>query len=151
MAIVRGKYLVVILTIAACVLVGTTFAAITVNQNLASSGTIQTGPNIGVYSNSACTLAMTSLNWGTIQAGSSATVTLYIEDTGGSQMAPSITVSNWNPSTASNYITIAWTTLPSEIQPGISGAIAVTLTLTVSSTITGITSFTNSITVSGTG
>jgi hypothetical protein len=151
MARAKGKYLVIILTIAACVLVGTTFAAITINQNLASSGTIQTGPNVGVYSNSACTLPITSLNWGTIQAGSSATVTIYIEDTGGSQMVPSITVSNWSPSTASSYITIAWTTLPPEIQPGVSGAIAVTLTLTVSSTITGITSFTNLITISGTG
>jgi hypothetical protein len=66
-------------------------------------------------------------------------------------MAPSITISNWSPSGANTYISITWSTLPAEIQPGVSNAIAVTLTLTVSSSITGITTFSNSITISGTG
>jgi hypothetical protein len=107
---------------------------------------------VGVYSSSACTTAVTSISWGSIEAGSSATYTVYIEDTGGSQMAPSITVGSWSPSTASSYITITWTTLPSEIQPGVSNAVAVTFTCAVSSSIsTSITSFSNTITISGTG
>jgi hypothetical protein len=105
-----------------------------------------------VYSNSACTNAITAISWGSIEAGGSASQTIYVEDTGGSAMTPSISVSNWNPSTASTYITLTWSTLPSSISPGVSNAVAVTLTLTVSSSIpTSITSFSNSITISGTG
>ena len=148
----RSKLTVIIITIIGLALAVTTMAAITINQNLSSGGTITSGPNIGVYSTSACTGSqMTSISWGSVEAGGSASQIIYIEDTGAAQMAPSITISNWSPSGANTYISITWSTLPAEIQPGVSNAIAVTLTLTVSSSITGITTFSNSITISGTG
>ena len=147
-----SKLTVILLTVAALAVAITTIAAITVNQSISSSGTISTGPNVGVYSNSACTNAITSISWGSIEVGGSTSQTIYIEDTGGVAMTPSISVSNWIPSTASTYITLTWSTLPSSISPGVSNAVAVTLTLTVSSsTPTSITSFSNSITISGTG
>ena len=147
-----SKYLVVLLTAAAIAVAGLTLAAITVNQGIQSSGTITAGPNVGVFSNSACTTAITSISWGSIEAGNSASQTIYIEDTGGVAMTPSISVSNWSPSTASTYISLTWSSLPSSIGTGVSNAVAVTLTLTVSSsTPTSITSFSNSITISGTG
>ena len=146
-----AKLAVIILTVAAMAVAGLTIAAITVNQNVPSSGTITTGPNIGVYSNHACTNPITSINWGSIEAGGNTSQTIYIENTGDTQMAPSITVGGWSPSNAGTYITITWPTLPAEIQPGASNAVAVTLTLTVSSSITGISSFSNSINITGTG
>ena len=146
------KYLVVVLTAAAIALAGSTIAAVTLNQGASSSKIITTDPNIGVYSDSACTNSLTSINWGSIEVGGSASQTIYIEDTGGTAMTPSISVSNWSPSTACTYITLTWSTLPSSIGTGVSNAAAVTLTLTVSSsTPTSITSFSNSITISGTG
>ena len=154
MVIVKtSKYLVVILTAVAIALAGLTLAALTINQSVSSSGTVTAGPNVGVFSNSACTNAVTSISWGSVEAGGSASQTIYIEDTGGAAMTPSISVSSWSPSTASTYITLTWSTLPSSISPGASNAAAVTLTLTVSTSINGqgITSFSNSITISGTG
>jgi len=152
MAMIKASKLTIIfLTAAAIAIAGLTTAAITVNQNVGSSGSITAGPNIGVFCDSACTQQVTSINWGSIKLGGSTNQTIYIEDTGGVQMAPSITVTNWSPAAASTYITITWSTLPSEIQPGASNAKAVTLTLTVSSSITGISSFTNQITITGTG
>jgi len=145
----RAKYIVVILTIVACALVATTFAAITINQNLASSGTIAAGPNVAVFSNSGCTTALTSISWGSIEAGGSATQTIYVENTGGSSMTLSISVGSWSPSTAGTYITISWTNQGAIVAAGTS--VPVVLTLTVSSSVTGITSFSNTITVSGSG
>ena len=153
MAIAKAsKLTVILLTVAALAVALTTIAAITINQSVSSSGTITTGPNVGVYSSSACSNAVTSISWGSIEAGGSTSQTIYIENTGGTAMAPSISISNWSPSTASTYITITWSNLPASISPGVSNAVAVTLTLTVSSsTPTSITSFSNTITISGTG
>ena len=156
MAVVKAsKLTVILLTVAALAVALTTIAAVTMNQSVSTSGTITAGPNVGVFSNSACTNAITTINWGSIQVGNSASYTLYVEDTGGVQMAPSITIGAISPSTAVGYITITMTSptsLPAEIQPGVSNALAVTFTVTVSSTTpSSITSFSNTITISGTG
>ncbi len=147
-----SRILVIVLTIAAIAVAGVTFAAITINQNLSTAATITAGPNVGVYSNAACTTAVSTINWGSIEAGGTTTQTIYIEDTGGAAMTPSITLTNWSPAGITSYVTITWSTLPSSISPGVSNAAAVTFTVTVSSSIpTGDTSFSNSITISGTG
>ena len=146
-----SKLAVILMTVAAIAVAGITFAALTANQNVPSSGTITSGPNVSVYSNSACNNPVTSINWGSIEAGGSASQTIYIEDTGGAAMTLSISVSSWSPSTASTYITVSWTGQGSQISPGVSGALPVTLTLNVLPSITGITTFSNSITISGTG
>jgi archaellum component FlaG (FlaF/FlaG flagellin family) len=150
MAITKAsKYLVIVLTVAAFALATLTLAAINVSQNVSSSGTITTSPNIGVYSDSACTTNMTSINWGSIAAGGTATQTVYVKNTGTGTMTLSLTASNWSPSGASTYITISWNQQGTQLSAG--GSVAATLTLTVSSSITGITSFSNTITISGTG
>ncbi len=144
-----SKALVVILTIAAFALVASTLAAVTVQQDVTSSGTITTSPNVGVYSNAACTNAITSLNWGSIAAGGTSTQTIYVKNTGTGSMTLNMTVTGWTPSNAGTYITISWNREGSALTAGQSTA--ATLTLTVSPSITGITSFSNTITISGTG
>jgi archaellum component FlaG (FlaF/FlaG flagellin family) len=144
-----SKLLVVVLTVAAFALATLTLAAINVSQNVSSSGTIATSPNIGVYSDSACTTNMTSINWGSVAAGGSATQIVYVKNTGTGSMTLSLAVSNWIPSGASTYITISWNQQGTQLSAGQS--VAATITLTVSSSITGITSFSNTIAISGTG
>jgi len=145
-----SKLTVIILTIAAIAVAGLTVATTTVNQNIPSSGTVTAGPYVGVFSDSACTNQITSIGWGSIGPGGNTSQTIYVENTGAAQMAPSISVGSWSPSDAVNYLTVTWSTLPSEIQPGVTNAVPVTLTLTVSSNITGISSFSNAITITGT-
>jgi hypothetical protein len=151
LALAKAKLSVILLTVAAMAVAGITYAAITVNQNVNSSGTITAGPNVAIYSNAQCTVPVSSISWGSIEAGGTATQTVYVEDTGGTAMSLSINVSNWSPSTASTYINVNWNGQGAQIQPGVSGALAVTFTLTVSLSVTGITSFSNAITISGTG
>jgi hypothetical protein len=162
MAIAKAsKPLIIILTIAALALATSTLGAIVVSQNLSTSGTITTGgggggggggsgsPNVGVYSDSACNTNITAITWGSLTAGGSTTQTVYVKNTGTANMTLSLAVTNWAPSAASNYITITWNKEGTQLTPGQS--VAATLTLSVASGITGITSYSNTITISGTG
>jgi hypothetical protein len=144
-----SKILILSLVIGALALTTTTLAVITVNQNLASSGTITTSPNIGVYSDSACTQNMTTFNWGTVAAGTSDTQTIYIKNTGTGAMTLSMSVNNWNPTAASTYMTLTWDKQGAQLSAG--QTTTATLTLTVAPNISGITTFSNSITISGSG
>jgi hypothetical protein len=92
---------------------------------------------------------MTSVNWGSLAAGDTATQTVYVKNAGTGAMSLSLAVSDWSPSGASTYITISWNKQGTQLSAGQS--VAATLTLTVSSSITGISSFSNAIMISGTG
>jgi hypothetical protein len=92
---------------------------------------------------------MTSMNWGSLAAGGTATQTVYVKNTGSAPMTLSLATSNWNPTVASSYITISWNQQGTQLAP--EQAVAATLTLTVSPSITGITSYSDTITISGTG
>jgi hypothetical protein len=140
---------IIALVVCSITLAATTLAIITVNQNIASSGIVTTTPNIGVYSDIACTQNITTINWGTIAAGSSVSQTIYVKNTGTGTMTLSMATSNWTPAGASTYITITFDKQGTQIASGQSTT--ATLTLTVSSNISGITNFSNSITISGTG
>jgi archaellum component FlaG (FlaF/FlaG flagellin family) len=149
MAIAKAsKLLIVVLTVTAFALAALTLGAITVTQNVSSSGVV-TNPNIGVYSDSSCTTSMISINWGSVAPGGTATQTVYVKNTGTGAMSLSLAVSNWSPAGASTYITISWNKQGTQLSAGQS--VAATLTLTASSSITDISSFSSTITISGTG
>jgi hypothetical protein len=143
-----SKLLIITLTIVALGLTASTAAVLSVNQNVSSSGTIATTPNLAVYSDSACTTSMTSISWGSISAGGTATQTVYVKNTGTGTMTLSLGASNWSPSGASSYITTSWNKDGTQLSAGQS--VAATITLTVSSNITGITTFSNTIVITGT-
>jgi hypothetical protein len=142
------KISLIVLTAAAIVLTASTFAAINVSQNLTSIGTIVTTPNIGVYSNSACTSNMTAIDWGSVAAGGNDTQVVYVKNTGTGSITLSLSANSWTPSGASSYITVTWNQAGTVLTAGQS--VAATITLTVSASITGITTFSNTIMVSGT-
>ncbi len=178
-----SKIAIIALTIAAVTLGGTTIAAISLNQNINSSGIITVistptpppppppttaptptssptasptptpppaTPAIGVYSDSACTQSLSTIDWGSIAAGSSTTKTIYLKDTGtGTLTLTGLTTSSWSPSAAGGYITITWDKTGTQLTAGQSTT--ATLTLTVLPTITGVTTFSNTITIQGTG
>jgi hypothetical protein len=103
-----------------------------------------------VCSDSACTIPIKNFNWGAISPGRTATATVYIKNTEDSNsLTLSIQASNWNPTSASQYLTLSWDKQGTVLAPGQSTE--ATITLTVSSSITGITSFNVQISVSGTG
>jgi hypothetical protein len=146
----HSKLFPVALAIIALALTATTFAAITVTSNVSSTGTIVTqAPNIGVFSDSACTIAKSSITWGSVNVGSSTTQTVYVKNTGTVSMTLSLSSSNWTPTNANTYITVSWDKQGVALAAGQSTPAVITLT--ASSATTGITTFSNTITLSGTG
>jgi archaellum component FlaG (FlaF/FlaG flagellin family) len=143
------KILALVLTIAAVATTTLTYAAITVTQDVNSSGTITTSPNIGVYSDSACHNNLTSIDWGSVAAGENVSQTIYVKNTGTGIMTLSLTVSGWTPSGADTYLTISWDQQGTQLSAGQS--VAATITLSASASTVGITSFGNSIAITGTG
>jgi hypothetical protein len=61
-----------------------------------------------------------------------------------------MTVTNWNPANAGDYITITWNREGTRLNPGRSTSATVTLTVSASVVGAGITSFSNTISFTGT-
>ena len=115
---------------------------ITVSPSASSAG-------LHVYSDSACSSPMGNINWGSITPGGTANTTVYIKNTGDSNsLTPSIQASNWNRTSACQYLTLSWNKQNTVLAPGQSTK--ATITLSVSSNVTGISTFSVQIFISGT-
>jgi len=118
------------------------------SKTLSSSGSIK-AINVEVFSDPACTVPVSSLDWGTLEPLDVVTRTVYVKNTGNADMTLHMAVSNWSPAGASSYLTVTWdqegTTLSED-----EVATAV-ISLTVSDSITGIDTFTFQIVIEGSG
>jgi hypothetical protein len=127
----------------------TTYAALSVTQNVPSSGSIVVTAGLGIYSDSACQNNLTSIDWGTLTPGANIVRTVYVKNTGmGTSLSLSMATSNWTPASANGPVTITWNQAGTRLAPGQSTAAVITLT--VSPTIADITSFNVQITITGT-
>ena len=131
-------------------LAATTYAALSTSQSLSSSGsvTVTSTASLGIYSDSACTTPLTSISWGSLTPGGTTTQTIYIKNTGTVSLTLSMATSNWSPTSANGPITITWNKAGTVLSSGQSTSAV--LTLTVSSGITDITSFSVQISITGT-
>jgi hypothetical protein len=127
-------------------LAGEVLSAVQTSKKVSNSGTIM-AVGVGVYQDSVCTKPLSSIDWGMLEPGSSSDETCYIRNEGNSVSTLSMSTSNWNPSTASNYMTLSWNYDGQSINPN--EAVQVTFTLSVSASIDGITSFSFDITIVG--
>ncbi len=145
----RSKIMVVTLTMIAIALSVTTYAAITVNTDVTTAGTISTSPNVAAFSDSACTQSLTSLTWGTIAPGNSVQRTIYVKNTGaGASIDLSMTTLNLSPAQASGQITVTWDQGGTTLAPGQS--VTAVITLTASSGIVDVTDFSVTVRITGT-
>ena len=125
---------------------GTVMGTLLGQVTLPNLGTVKT-TGVGVYWDSGCSNSVTSVNWGTVAPGSTNDVTVYIKNEGNAAETLSSTAENWNPSIASTYMTLTWDYAGQVIDVG--EVVQVTLSLTVSDTIEGITSFSFDIVIVG--
>jgi hypothetical protein len=142
----KGALIAIIAT--GIVLTVTTAGLLSMNQVVPSSGNV-IAVNVGVYSDSDCTQNLTSIDWGTIAPGNSVTRTIYVKNTGNTQLTLSMTTTNWNPASADGPITITWNREGTTLDAG--QVTTATLTLNVSEDINGITNFSVDIVITGTG
>jgi len=148
-SIITGAMLILITYTLGLSLVSQAFPATQTSKTLSSAGSIQiqTTVGIGVYQDSGCTTPLTSMSWGTLEPGGSQNVVCYIKNEGSTASTLSMYASNWSPASAENYLALNWNYDSSPISPD--AVVQVTFTLTVSSGITGITSFSFDITIVG--
>jgi uncharacterized repeat protein (TIGR01451 family) len=116
-------------------------------RTVSNTGSI-TAVGVGVYTSSACNKTLTTIPWGTLNPGNVTTYTMYVENTGNVPVTLNMTVSNWNPLSASSYITLTWNQ-QNTVLPASQVAKAV-LTLSVSSSISGVSNFSFNVTITGT-
>lgn len=121
---------------------------LTTPLTLSSGGSIKT-VNVAAYSDSGCTNKVSSVNWGTVEPGSSKNVTIYLKNEGNTPLTLSLSTANWNPASAASYMSITWNYSGAQIASG--SVIQVTLTLKVSGSVSGVSSFTVDIVITGTG
>ena len=121
--------------------------ALVTSRTFSNSGTI-VAIGVGVYSDSACTTVLPNINWGNLTLGSSSSYTIYIKNNGTIPVTLTMATGNWNPTTASSYISLTWDRQNYVLTAGLS--VQAALTLNVSSSLTGFTNFTFDITITGT-
>jgi hypothetical protein len=105
---------------------------------------------VGVYGDRAATHAVTAIDWGELQPGSTEAVTVFLknEDLNGPCFLFMMTDA-WSPSTASRAIRLTWNhDNTAEVDPG--ETVPVIFTLHVAPSIRGITDFTFNIVILGT-
>lgn len=131
------------------VCVGIVYSQLTATKIIPSQGSINVSPGLGVYSDSACQNSVSIIDWGVITPGQNTTNIIYVKNVGvGASLILNMTISEWNPTSANDSIVISWNQEGAVIGPDQS--IMATLTITVSPLITGISSFSNQITLTGT-
>jgi hypothetical protein len=142
-----------VLAVAVMGLVISALGALVVTRTISNTGNIKVvtpSPSVqlGVYSDSGCTIALSSVSWGTLDPGSTATATAYLKNEGNVPVTLSIQASNWNPASAQNYFTLTWNRNGYVLAVGAS--VQAVLSLAVSSSISNVTSFSFDITITAT-
>ena len=124
------------------------YGLLTATRTIGSHGSVK-AIGVGVYWDASCTSEVSSVDWGVIEPGSSANVTVYIKNTGNSPVTLTLSTDNWNPTEASSYMTLTWDYGGQSIEAG--GVVQVTLSLAVASNVSGITDFSFDIIITGSG
>ena len=135
----------VVLTAAGLAVIALVVAVVILTSaHLETSGTIVTNnPNLTIFADAACTKQISTVQWGTLQPSGSATVALFIKNSGNMPLTLTLTENNWSPATAQNYLTLSWNQENTKIQPGASQTIAININ--VNQYVTGVNTFTNTI------
>jgi hypothetical protein len=124
------------------------YGLMSASVHLQSVGTVK-ALGVGVYWDSGCSQTVSSIDWGLAEPGVVKNVTVYMRNEGNAPITLSLQTANWNPANAADYISLSWDYNGQTID--LHQVIGVTLSLSISSSITGITSFSFDIIISAVG
>jgi len=102
---------------------------------------------VGVYWDSNCADRVSSIDWGNLTPGSVKSIVVYIRNEVEEPMYLIMSTTNWNPSKASDYITLRWDYTGRRADPD--EVLQITLTLSISRYIEGISNFSFDIIITG--
>lgn len=104
---------------------------------------------VGVFKDVNFTASVTQIDWGVVGAGESKNFSAYIKNESNVPITLSMYSESWSPVEASGFITTTWDCGGSLIP--VDGFIPVTFTLHVDPAVSGITSFSFTVVVIGSG
>lgn len=140
----------VLLLAAALIGVATAASIGLVQRRIQSRGTVYVKVlGVEAYWDPECTSVVTEIDWGTLEPADVASKVLYVRNTGNAVVALSMATENWTPAEAGTYISVAWDAEGSTLNIGAS--MAVSITLSVSAEISGISDFSLEIVITGSG
>jgi hypothetical protein len=95
--------------------------------------------NVGVYSNSACTNPLTTINWGSVGPGEEKQFTCYVKSLSNVPTTLTLGAANFNSTQASQYLSLSWNRQGYNVAPG--EIVTATLTLHVDQAVQGLAGF----------
>jgi hypothetical protein len=118
--------------------------------------TYQRIPNIGdvkavgvdVYWDNDCTSELTSIDWGFLNSGATSNVTMYLKNEGNIPVVLNVTADNWSPASTSDHMVLSWNREGYVLNSN--SLVQAVLTLSVSSGIGKVRSFSFDMTITGT-
>lgn len=140
-----GVLVAVVVIAAVAVAVG----VIVVTRQVGSHGSVTvTRHDLQAYTDSACTVALSEIDWGTLTNGATTAATFYIKNTGeNSNLTLNFNVTDWDPPGAAQYISLSWNYDGRVLQPG--QAVQLQMQLSVAEGVTGVSAFSNRINING--
>lgn len=136
-----------VLAVAVMGLIVSALGGIIATRTISNNGNV-TAVGVGVYTDSACTTTLSNIVWGALNPGNTKTYTMYVRNEGTVPMTLSMRTSNWNPASASSYVALSWN--QENYVLSASQVVQSVLTLSVSSSVSGVTNFSFDITITGT-
>jgi len=115
------------------------FLLLSVLVNRPASVSAVTASGVGVYWDSDLSKGVSSINWGTLTPGSKKSIAVYVHNEGEEPAYLSLWTTDWDPSEASGYLNLGWDYSGQQISPGKN--LRISLTLSASRNIQGISSF----------
>ena len=107
-------------------LLNSIFGRLVFLRTFSSHGAVKTF-GVGVYLDSDCSFPVSSLDWGLVDPGAASNVTFHIRNEGNYPVTLFLGAENWNPESASTYLTLTWDYGGQTIDPG--ETVQVTLSL----------------------
>jgi len=147
----KTKNILFVNMVIACLLATGVLATMSRSVTIASSVTIK---SVGceVYSDIGLMVPLTNIAWGTLEPGQDSSKSCYIKSISNVDVRLNMTLGNWNPANATNYLSLTWNVENNLLNP--EGNVQATLTIHVASNVTGITppySYSFEITISAIG
>jgi hypothetical protein len=137
-----------ILLLVATITVVTVVSSGVVQRRIPSTGKVFiVSLGVDVFWDPECSNQVSEVDWGVLEPGDSKNVSVYVKNTGNKALILSMNATDWAPATAETYITVTWDAEDAQLSDG--GVLKVSITLSVSAGVSGITDFQFSIVITG--
>ena len=136
-----------VLAVAVMGMVVSALGVLVATRTISTTGNVS-AVGVGAYWDSSCNYAVSSIDWGALEPGATVDKTIYIKNEGSLTVLLGMTTEDWDPASASSYISLSWNRENYELNSG--SVIQAVLTLSVSSSVSEITNFSFDIVITGT-